>query len=83
MADYDVVIKSHRKDIIEALKRQGYAALEEVGLRAEGFAKMKTPVGTSESTGIQNYVSSGLRKSITHKATANAVYIGTNHSYAA
>ena len=78
MADYDVVIKSHRKDIVEALKRQGLAALEEVGLRAEGYAKMKAPVGTPESTGIQGYVSNGLRKSITHRVAGSAVYIGTN-----
>ena len=78
MAKYDIEIKSNSRAIIEAMKRQGYAALEEVGLRAEGFAKMKCPVGTPESTGIQGYISNGLRKSITHKATAGEVYIGTN-----
>lgn len=81
MADYDVVINSHRKDIVEALKRQGLAALEEVGLRAEGYSKMKCPVGTPESTGIQGYVTNGLRKSITHKVSGGECIIGTNHFY--
>ena len=78
MPDYDITIKSHSKDIIEALKRQGLAALEEVGTRAEAHAKRKAPVGTPESTGIVGYVTNGLRKSITHKVAANEVYIGTN-----
>ena len=78
MAKYDIVITSRSREIIEAMKRQGLAALEEVGLRAEGYAKKKAPVGTPESTGIVGYVSNGLRKSITHKTINGEVYIGTN-----
>ena len=81
MAKYDIEIKSNSRAIIEAMKRQGYAALEEVGLRAEGYGKKKCPVGTPESTGIRGYVSSGLRQSITHKNTGGEVFIGTNHFY--
>lgn len=81
MPEYDVVIKSNTHDIIKILESKGLAALEEVGLRAEGHAKKKAPVGTPESTGIVGYVSSGLRKSITHKSTGSEVYIGTNQFY--
>lgn len=68
--------------ILAALQNQLDAANEEIGLRAEGYAKAKTPVGTPESTGVQGYVSSGLRQSITHKIHANEIYIGTNKPYA-
>jgi HK97 gp10 family phage protein len=81
MPDYDITITSHKADVIEAMKRQGLAALEAVGLKAEKYAKMKCPVGTPTSTGIAHYVSSGLRQSITHKVAANELYIGTNHFY--
>lgn len=49
------------------------AALEEIGLLAEGYAAMKCPVDTGN-----------LRASITHEVDAggNAVYIGTNVEYA-
>ena len=79
MAEFDFVIKNHSADIIKALERQGAAALEEIGLRAESYSKQKCPVGTPESTGIVGYVSSGLRKSITHKVINQEVYIGTNN----
>lgn len=78
MPDYDITITSHKADIIELMKKQGLAALEEVGQRAERHAKRKCPVGTPESTGIMHYVSNGLRQSITHKVVAGEVYIGTN-----
>ena len=78
MADYDIQVTSHTSDIIEQMKQYGKAALEEVGLRAEGYAKMKCPVGTPESTGIEGYVTNGLRQSITHRTLSNEVYIGTN-----
>lgn len=49
------------------------AALEEIGLLAEGYAAEKCPVDTGN-----------LRASITHEVDAggNAVYIGTNVEYA-
>lgn len=49
------------------------AALEKIGLLAEGYAQMKCPVDTGN-----------LRASITHEVDAaeKAVYIGTNVEYA-
>lgn len=49
------------------------AALEEIGLLAEGYAEKKCPVDTGN-----------LRGSITHEVDAGggAVYIGTNVEYA-
>lgn len=78
MPDYDIVVNDHSREIIEQMKQQGIAALEECGLRAEGYSKMLAPVGTPESTGIVGYITNGLRQSITHKVVDNAVYIGTN-----
>lgn len=82
MADFEITTKSNIQTVLAALGRQAEAALEEIGLRAEGYAKMKTPVGTPESTGIVGYVSSGLRQSITHKVVAGEVFIGTNNKAA-
>lgn len=78
MADFEIVTKSNIQTVLQALGKQADAALEDIGLRAEGYAKMKTPVGTPESTGIVGYVSNGLRKSITHKVVRGDVFIGTN-----
>ena len=49
------------------------AALEKIGLLAEGYAQMKCPVDTGN-----------LRASITHEVSEGekAVYIGTNVEYA-
>ncbi|MBO5384550.1 MAG: hypothetical protein J6A30_09645 [Ruminococcus sp.] len=82
MADFEITTRSNIQTVLQALGRQANAALEEIGLRAEGYAKMKTPVGTPESTGIVGYVSSGLRQSITHKVVAGEVFIGTNNKAA-
>ena len=79
MADFEIKTTDNMQKVLAALNRQADAALEEIGLRAEGYAKMKAPVGTPESTGIVGYVSSGLRKSITHKVLNQEVYIGTNN----
>lgn len=78
MANFDIQITDNSGAILAALERQSAAALEEIGLRAEGYAKMKCPVGTPESTGIEGYSTSGLRQSITHKVLDTEVYIGTN-----
>lgn len=82
MADFEIKTTKNIETVLQALGRQADAALEEIGLRAEGYAKMKTPVGTPESTGIVGYVSSGLRKSITHKVVRGNVFIGTNQKHA-
>jgi hypothetical protein len=83
MADFEIITKDNTDAIIKALERQCLVALEELGSRAEGYAKMKVPVGTPESTGVVNYISSGLKKSISHKVVSQEVYIGTNQYYAA
>lgn len=54
------------------------AALEEIGIRAEGYAAANAPVGTTESTNIQGYHGGTLRQSLTHKVVGYEVYIGTN-----
>ena len=47
------------------------AALEEIGMLAEGYAKKRCPVDTGR-----------LRNSITHTTSGNSAYIGTNVEYA-
>ena len=47
------------------------AALEAIGIVAESYAKMKTPVDTGT-----------LRNSISHAVKGDDVYIGTNQPYA-
>lgn len=78
----DIVFKDNSSLILSALDDAAHAALEEIGQRAVAYAKADTPVGTPESTGVQGYVSSGLRKSITHRISGMEVYIGTNKPYA-
>lgn len=60
-------------EIAEAIASQTAAALETVGLLAEGYAKRKCPVDTGR-----------LRNSITHTVDGAALeaYIGTNVEYA-
>lgn len=67
------VQEDNAKEIAEAIARQTAAALETVGLLAEGYAKRKCPVDTGR-----------LRNSITHTvdSTALEAFIGTNVEYA-
>lgn len=67
------VKEDNAKEIAEAIARQTAAALETVGLLAEGYAKRKCPVDTGR-----------LRNSITHTVdgTMLEAYIGTNVEYA-
>lgn len=67
------VREDNAKEIAEAIARQAAAALETVGLLAEGYAKKKCPVDTGR-----------LRNSITHTVdgTMLEAYIGTNVEYA-
>lgn len=58
------------------------AVLEEIGLKAESYAKALCPVGTPESTGIPGYKGGTLRNSITHTRDKDSAYIGTNVEYA-
>lgn len=74
--DYSVLVQvqeDNAKEIAEAIATQTAAALETVGLLAEGYAKKKCPVDTGR-----------LRNSITHTvdSTALEAFIGTNVEYA-
>ena len=59
----------NRREVAEAIDKAVAAALEEMGLACEGYAKLACPVDTGR-----------LRSSITHmtKPSDNAVYVGTN-----
>ncbi|MBN2940336.1 MAG: HK97 gp10 family phage protein [Collinsella sp.] len=63
------VVKDNTEEAVDAIGSAIAAALEEVGLAAEGYAKAICPVDTGR-----------LRNSITHVARPDekAVYIGTN-----
>lgn len=67
------VVKDNTDEAVDAIGSAIAAALEEVGLAAEGYAKAACPVDTGR-----------LRNSITHVARPDekAVYIGTNVEYA-
>lgn len=67
------VQEDNAREIAEAIAKQTAAALETVGLLAEGYAKKKCPVDTGR-----------LRNSITHTvdSTMLEAFIGTNVEYA-
>lgn len=68
-----IVAANNTKQIQAAMNQSKAAALEEIGLAAERYAKAETPVDTGR-----------LRNSITHaiEMNENAVYVGTNVEYA-
>jgi len=70
MPDIDIQITDNSGEILRALEEKTKAALEGVGIQAEGFAKRLTPVDTGR-----------LRNSITHAVRGDDVYIGTNVEY--
>lgn len=65
------ILEDNHRQLIRATEYAIETALEVVGQKAEGYAKMKCPVKTST-----------LRKSITHRVVEDAVQIGTNVEYA-
>ena len=71
--DYVMIMENNAKLIEGAMNKAIAAALEEIGLAAERFAKRACPVDTGR-----------LRNSITHALNMDeeAVYIGTNVEYA-
>lgn len=78
--DYSTIVvirENNAEQIANAIKQALAAALEEVGLAAEGFAKKKLTENHSVDTGR-------LRNSVTHAIDMDeeAVYIGTNVEYA-
>lgn len=70
----NVKLTDNTKLIKNATDQQIEAALEAIGLKVEGYAKLICPVDTGR-----------LRNSITHvvKTNGKTVYIGTNVEYAA
>ena len=72
MADIDINITDNSGEILRELENKKAAALEAVGISAEGHAKLLTPVDTGR-----------LRDSMTHSVKGDDVYIGTNVEYAA
>lgn len=70
----DVRLTDNSDSVRNALPSQIAAALEAIGLQAEGYAKLKAPVDTER-----------LRNSLTHtvREKEKTVYIGTNVEYAA
>lgn len=72
MPDIDIQITDNSGEILKELKKKTAAALEGVGIQAEGFAKRSTPVDLGT-----------LRNSMTHAVRGDDVYIGTNIPYAA
>ena len=67
----EVHITVNTDTFLAALREQKEAALEAIGLQAEGYAKAKCPVDTGN-----------LRNSISHAASGDSAYIGTNVEYA-
>ena len=72
MADGLIVRADNTEMAAGAIRDAVAAAVEEVGLAAEGFAKRKCPVDTGN-----------LRNSITHVTDGDTAYVGTNVEYAA
>lgn len=71
MPELNIKINDNSGDILKELERKKEMILESIGITAEGYAKLKTPVNTGR-----------LRNSMTHTVKGNEVYIGTNLSYA-
>lgn len=67
----EVNIIDNSAELIREITDKKAAALEAVGVTAEGFAKLLTPVGTGR-----------LRSSISHAVKGDDVYIGSNLPYA-
>ena len=81
MADIEII--DNTDECIDAKNAAVQAALEAIGLQAEGYAKMLCPVGTPESTGVEGYHGGVLRNSIAHAVDGESAVIGTNISYGA
>ena len=64
--------------ILAEFQRNVDAANEAVGQAMEAHVVENTPVGTPDTTSIENYHGGSLRKSITHKVIGNTVFVGTN-----
>lgn len=70
MPDINISFEDNSGEILRELGDKTPQILEAIGLTAEAYAKMLTPVDTGR-----------LRNSITHTTKGNEVYIGTNVEY--
>ena len=80
MSVADFNIEYHGKDFIDEIERRAVVAIEAVGIKAEGYAKL-------ELENPPRRIDTGrLRNSITHttenKPGEHTAYIGTNTEYA-
>ena len=64
---HGIDIIDHTAEVLGEFNADKAAALEAIGIVAESYAKMKTPVDTGR-----------LRNSISHAVSGDDVYIGTN-----
>ena len=71
-----ISITDHSAEVREAIRKAKETALEEIGLKAEGYAKKNLTANKSVDTG-------NLRNSISHMQIGDDEYIGTNVEYAA
>ena len=71
MPDIDIQITDNSGEILRALEEKKKAALEAIGITAEGYAKLLTPVDTGR-----------LRNSMSHTVVGDDCYIGSNVPYA-
>lgn len=71
MAEFNVQIDDHTRELLEAIDTGCLEAFEEIGQIAEGYAKADCPVDTGR-----------LRNSITYEAEDRKVSVGTNVEYA-
>ena len=67
-----VTVKDHSKEAMDAIRQVVGEAMEEIGQRAEGYAKQIVPVDTG-----------ALRDSIGHEAAESSVAIYADRPYAA
>jgi hypothetical protein len=77
-------MRSYRRERMGELRDGMKARHEAAGmLVVERFIKPRTPIGTPETTGIEDYpVTYHLRDSISSRATEDHVDMGTNVEYA-
>lgn len=67
----DFKLTDNSEEVKSAMEKAIARGLEEIGLTAEAYAKLKCPVDTGR-----------LRNSISHDVRDKEVYIGTNVEYA-
>lgn len=72
MNEFTIHLEDNSEEFLKELEAKKDLILEALGIQVEAYAKMLTPVG---DTGR-------LRNSITHAVKEDAVYIGSNLSYA-